>query len=143
MNQTAQILLVEDDEIDIIGIKRALKSLKIGNDLHIAKDGIQALEKLRGENGQQQLKGPCIVLLDLNMPRMGGLEFLEVVRSDQALKSTVIFVMTTSSDEQDICAAYAQNIAGYIVKSNAEQSFMKALGLIEHYWRIIELPVRP
>jgi len=142
MNAEAQILLVEDDEIDIMGMKRALKALKIANQLHIANDGIQALELLRGENGTQKLNLPYIILLDLNMPRMGGLEFLEEVRKDPELTNSIIFVMTTSSDEQDICAAYKKNIAGYIVKSNAQETFSKALGLIEHYWRVIEMPVK-
>jgi len=140
MNAQAHILLVEDDDVDIMGMKRALKGLKIANTLHIANDGIQALELLRGESGKQKIELPFIILLDLNMPRMGGLEFLEEIRNDLELCNSIVFVMTTSSDEQDICAAYKKNIAGYIVKSNAQESFAEALGLIEHYWRIIELP---
>ena len=140
MNAEAHILLVEDDEVDIMGMKRALKALKIANTLHIANDGIQALELLRGQSGKQKIELPFIILLDLNMPRMGGLEFLEEIRNDAELNNSIVFVMTTSSDEQDICAAYKKNIAGYIVKSNAQESFSKALGLIEHYWRVIELP---
>jgi len=140
MNAQAHILLVEDDDVDIMGMKRALKGLKIANTLHIAKDGIQALELLRGESGKEKIELPFIILLDLNMPRMGGLEFLEEIRNDPELCNSIVFVMTTSSDEQDICAAYKKNIAGYIVKSNAQESFSEALGLIEHYWRIIELP---
>jgi len=141
LHKQANLLLVEDDDVDIMGMKRAFKKLKIANPFHIAKDGIQALEMLRGENGQEKLDGPYIILLDLNMPRMGGLEFLDVIRSDADLKNAIVFVMTTSSADQDICAAYDKNIAGYILKSNADEAFQRALELIDHYWRIVELPV--
>ncbi len=135
-----KILLVEDDEIDILATKRALTALKIANPVFEAKNGIEALNLLRGEEGADQLEPPYIILLDLNMPQMGGLEFLENLRKDQSLKSAIVFVMTTSEAETDIWAAYEQNIAGYIVKSNTEDGFTSAMGMLEHYWRIIEMP---
>ncbi|OUR77338.1 two-component system response regulator [Alphaproteobacteria bacterium 46_93_T64] len=140
MDNSVKLLLVEDDEIDVMGIRRALKSMKIVNSLCIARDGIEALEYLRGENGKEKLEQPYIILLDLNMPRMGGLEFLEEVRKDEKLQKSTIFVMTTSSDEKDICAAYDKNIAGYIVKSKAEETFLEAINMIGHYWKIVEFP---
>ncbi len=140
MNNAVQILLVEDDEIDVMGIKRTLKELKIGNDLRVAKDGVEALAILRGDDGYEKMQQPFLVLLDLNMPRMGGLEFLNIIRNDEKLYKTTVFVMTTSSDERDICAAYDKNIAGYIIKSEAESTFMEALNMLDHYWRIVEFP---
>lgn len=140
MKKEVKLLLVEDDDVDVLAIKRAIKKLRIANDLYTAKDGIEALELLRGENGRAKLELPYIILLDLNMPRMGGLEFLDVIRSDPELNTAIVFVMTTSADEQDIFAAYSKHIAGYIVKSDAEQTFVKALEMLDNYWRIIELP---
>ncbi|MCG8493303.1 MAG: response regulator [Sneathiellales bacterium] len=134
------LLLVEDDEIDVMATKKALKDLRIGNPIHLAKNGLEALEAMRGENGVEKIPTPYIVLLDLNMPKMGGLEFLDIIRNDQDLKSTIVFVMTTSEAESDIWAAYDKNIAGYIVKSNTGDSFNAAMEMLEHYWKIVEIP---
>lgn len=140
MNKAATLLIVEDDHVDILGIKRALKKLRIANPVLTANDGLEALSILRGENGHEKIGAPFLIMLDLNMPRMGGLEFLKTIRDDPELKSTIVFVMTTSSDERDIFAAYESNIAGYIVKGNAEETFIQALSMLDHYWRIVELP---
>ncbi len=134
------LLLVEDDEIDIKTIQRSLSELKLLNPLIVARDGIEGLEHLRGENGKDKVEGPRVVLLDLNMPRMGGLEFLEEVRKDPDLHSTVIFVLTTSDADQDIVSAYEKNVAGYIVKSDSTASFVEAIRLIDFYWTIVKLP---
>ncbi|RUP22418.1 response regulator, partial [Methylobacterium sp.] len=80
MGSTVNILLVDDDEVDVQGLKRAFKKSKIGNPITVARDGIEALEILRGQNGRERLPKPHLVLLDLNMPRMNGIEFLEAVR---------------------------------------------------------------
>ena len=135
-----KILLVEDVEVDVLATKRALNTLKIANPVFEAKNGIEALNMLRGEEETDKIEPPYIILLDLNMPQMGGLEFLENIRQDQDLKSAIVFVMTTSEADADIWAAYEQNIAGYIVKSNTENGFTSAMGMLEHYWRIIEMP---
>lgn len=134
------ILLVEDDDVDILATKKALRQLKIANPLVEARDGLIALEILRSLHAEKQTAPPVIVLLDLNMPRMGGLEFLETIRNDISLKHLIVFVMSTSEADADIWAAYEQNIAGYIVKSNAGKGFTDAMEMLEHYWRIIELP---
>lgn len=138
----ATFLLVEDDDVDVMYLKRSFKQLKIANPMVVANDGIEALDMLLGRNGREALPKPYIVLLDLNMPRMNGLEFMKTIRSDPALKSTVIFVLTTSNDEQDKFKAYENHVAGYIVKSEAGQSFLDALGMLDQYWRVVELPVQ-
>lgn len=130
------IFLVEDDDVDAKGIERSLKKLRIANPLKRAKDGMEALEML--EN--QQIHSPFLVLLDLNMPRMGGLELLEKLRQDERWRDTVIFVLTTSKDEDDIASAYSQQIAGYIVKEKLDQGFDELVKLLDHYWRLVELP---
>lgn len=132
----ATILLVEDDDIDAMGVERSLKKMRMANPLVRARDGIEALESLRSGRVQR----PFIILLDLNMPRMGGLEFLEVVRQDNDLHNSIVFVLTTSNHDQEIAAAYEKNIAGYIVKSTLNEDFDQLLGFIDHYWRIVELP---
>lgn len=133
-------LIVEDDDIDAELVARAFKKLKIANPVMRARDGVEALDILRGSNGVQQIKAPYLILLDINMPRMSGLEFLGEVRSDPELRRSVIFMLTTSDDERDILRAYEQNIAGYVIKDNAHSSFNSALLMLDHYWRVVELP---
>ena len=134
------ILLVEDDEIDYKIVQRTFRDLKIANTLYRAHDGIEAFDMLHGTNGHTALPSPCIILLDLNMPRMGGLEFLALLRQDPQLKRSIVFVMTTSSAEEDMVAAYNHNVAGYVLKHNPAETFMSAVCMLEHYWRVIELP---
>jgi CheY-like chemotaxis protein len=134
------ILLVEDDEVDVMAVKRALKELKIANPVFRVADGIAALEILRGENGKGPLPLPFIILLDLNMPRMGGLEFLDQLRGDPILQRSIVFVMTTSTAEDDRFRAYDRHIAGYVLKSSCARTFLEAVTMLEHYWRVIEFP---
>jgi CheY-like chemotaxis protein len=139
-HRTVNFLVVEDDEVDIKALKRAFKELRLCNPIRFARDGIEALEILRGENGQEKLAKPYLVLLDLNMPRMNGIEFLDEVREDPEHHSAIVFVMTTSSAEEDRIKAYDKNVAGYMLKSNAGDTFNKALSMLEHYWRVVEFP---
>ncbi len=114
--------------------------MKIANPVIEARDGIEALQRLRGQNGFEPVPEPRLVLLDLNMPRMGGIEFLEALRCDPSLPRTLVFVMTTSEAEQDRMRAYDRNVAGYILKSRLGQGFVEAIAMLEHYWRVIEFP---
>lgn len=138
--KTVNILLVEDDEVDVEAVRRALAKNKVANPLAIASDGIEGLKALRGDGGRAALPRPHLVLLDLNMPRMNGVEFLEELRKDERLKNTVVFVLTTSGAEQDKVEAYGYNVAGYILKASLGDDFMKLLDLLEAYWRIVEFP---
>jgi CheY-like chemotaxis protein len=140
MAKTVNLLLVDDDEVDVQGLKRAFIKSKIGNPITVARDGIEALEVLRGANGKPPLPKPHLILLDLNMPRMNGLEFLEAIRADEDLKSAVVFMITTSKDDEDKARAYGHNVAGYIVKQDPANTFMQAVTLLEHYWKIVEFP---
>ena len=133
------MLLVEDDEVDVKAFKRALQDLKIANPLTVAVDGIEALQILRGQNGVEPLKRPYLILLDLDLPRMGGIEFLDQLRSDPELSRSVVFVMTVSSDEEDRFRAYDRHVAGYVLKSDG-RSFLEAVTMLVQYWRLIELP---
>lgn len=131
------LLLVEDDDIDAMAVDRALKKLRMANPLHRARDGVEALDLLH----TKKIPSPFIILLDLNMPRMGGLEMLDVLRSDSELCESVVFVLTTSKSDEEITAAYRKNIAGYIVKSTLDRDFDQLLQLLTHYWRLVELPI--
>ena len=110
------ILLVDDDKVDAMAVKRSFLDLGIDNSMVEAGNEIEALEHLRGENGYEKVPSPCLVLLDLNMPRMGGIEFLAELRRDPALRHTLVLVMTTSAADEDRALAYDQNVAGYILK---------------------------
>ena len=141
MNGTeATILLVEDDEVDLQGMRRAFVRANITNPIEVAKDGIDALAKLRGEGGHKPVARPYITVLDLNLPRMNGIEFLEELRRDEKLKSSIVFVFTTSSSDEDRTKAYEKNVASYMVKSNSGNGYARAATLFEHYLRAVELP---
>ncbi|QDU93432.1 response regulator [Lignipirellula cremea] len=142
MNEnTVHILLVEDDEVSAEAVERAFRKARIANPIHLTRDGIEALDKLRG-NGVEPIPRPYIILLDLNMPRMNGLEFLEELRSDPELKRSIVFVLTTSSADRDRLAAYDQFVAGYVVKSKVGDDFMNFISMLDHYWRVVEFPPR-
>ena len=134
------ILLVDDDLVDAMAVKRSFRDLKIANTIVEARNGIEALEHLRGESGREKIPTPHLILLDLNMPRMGGIEFLAELRRDPALRRTLVFVITTSAAEQDRTRAYDMNVAGYVLKHRPGQSFLDAIDKLESYWRIIEFP---
>ncbi len=136
----ATILLVEDDRVDVAALRRSFAVLRIDNPIIEARNGIEALECLRGENGRPTVPQPRLVLLDLNMPRMGGIEFLEELRGDPELCRTLVFVMTTSAAEEDRMQAYGKNVAGYVVKHRPGHSFLEAVSMLNHYWRVIEFP---
>ncbi|MFZ6718670.1 response regulator [Undibacterium sp. Ji49W] len=132
------ILIVDDDDVDVLGIERALKKLKIINPIVRAHDGIEALQILRQPNG---ITRPYLILLDINMPRMNGLEMLAELRQDKTLSSAVVFVLTTSQDDQDKVLAYSKHVAGYIVKQHVGDGFMRVIEMLDRYWRLVELPV--
>lgn len=136
-SQPVNILLVDDDDVDVKAVVRALKQLKIANPMVRAKDGIEALEMLRSED---QVPPPYLILLDINMPRMNGIEFLDELRQDSALSSAIVFVLTTSQADEDKMAAYSKHVAGYIVKKQVGDGFMKVMQMLDHYWRVVELP---
>ncbi len=132
------ILLVEDDEVDIMNIKRAFKKNNISNPLIVAHNGIEALEILRSKD--VDAPKPKIILLDLNMPRMGGIEFLKEIRQDQALSKLSVFVMTTSNEDGDKIDAFNLNVAGYILKPLSMDRFISAVSTLNSYWALCEYP---
>jgi len=134
MSSLVNVLLVEDDEVDIMAMRRAFGKRKLENPIHVAHDGLEALSLL------YRVPRPYIILLDINMPRMNGIEFLHALRKDANQKDAVVFVLTTSPAEQDRRAAYAANVAGYIEKSDVGKGFADLVDLLERYWSIVKLP---
>jgi CheY-like chemotaxis protein len=134
------ILLVDDDEVDVMNVQRAFKKNNILNPLYVARDGVEALEVLRGDGRQALPRERRLVLLDLNMPRMNGLELLRAIREDPELKHITVVVLTTSDDDRDKVEAYNLNVAGYILKPVTFTAFVEAMATLNKYWAINELP---
>jgi len=135
-----RILLVEDDDGDAKAVERTFMKSGLAKSIVRAVDGIEALEILQGTDLRPRLQQPYLLLVDLNLPRMSGLELVAAIREDPQLRDTVIFVLTTSSREQDKNAAYALNVAGYILKEKAGEDFQNLFNLVDSYRRIVELP---
>lgn len=141
IDKIVNILLVEDDEVDIMNVQRAFKKNNILNPLTIANNGVEALDKLRGTNGAQKITPvPRIILLDINMPKMNGLEFLKELRNDPALHTISVFVMTTSNDDKDRFEAYNYNVAGYVIKPITFENFVAAVSILNNFWQLCEQP---
>jgi len=139
--KSVNVLLVEDDDIDAMNVKRAFKKANISNPLFHAENGLVALDMLRGTGGATKIiPKPRIILLDLNMPRMNGIEFLHELRADPELHDISVVVLTTSNEERDKVAAYNLNVAGYILKPVEPERFIEAIGTLNLYWNLIELP---
>ena len=131
------ILLVEDDQVDVMNVKRAFEKNRIANPLFVAGNGLEALAMLRSNVVPADRR---IVLLDLNMPKMNGLEFLRDLRADPALHATVVIVLTTSTDERDKIEAYNLNVAGYLLKPVTFVNFVEVMAALNKYWTLVELP---
>jgi len=131
------ILLVEDDDVDVMNVRRAFRQFHIMNPLFVASDGVDALSMLRSGAVPTDRR---LVLLDLNMPRMNGIEMLRELRSDPSLHATPVVVLTTSDDERDKIEAYNLHVAGYLVKPVTFASFCELMVMLSKYWMLVELP---
>lgn len=130
------ILLVEDDRVDIMTIIRALKEIRVGNPLVSMENGEEALAHLQNPTNEK----PCIILLDLNMPIMNGIEFLQKVKQDDVLKRIPVIVLTTSEEQQDKVNSFNLGVAGYMAKPVDYQQFVEMMRSIDLYWTISEMP---
>ena len=135
-SKVVTILLVEDDEIDVKALKWAFQKLKIANPLVVARDGVEAWEML------QTISRPYLIITDINMPRMNGIELLRKIRESEQFRDSIVFALTTSNDEQDKIDAYHLNVAGYMLKTDMGTSFTRAIELIDNFWRVVEFPER-
>ncbi len=131
------ILLVEDDEVDVMNVRRAFERNNVSNPLFVAGNGLEALEILRGNEFPRERR---LILLDLNMPKMNGIEFLEALRADPELASLPVVVLTTSNDDQDKIDAYNFNVAGYLLKPVTFSNFCERMATLNKYWTLVEMP---
>jgi len=137
---TLSILLIEDDDVAAEAVRRCLSRNGMRVPLIWVQDGLTALAVLRGQSNKAFVPRPRIVLLDLNMPGMSGIEFLSALRADRTLRDEVVFVLTTSDAEEDRARAYREQIAGYMVKSAVGPQFAKVAGLLKAYQDSVCLP---
>jgi CheY-like chemotaxis protein len=136
-NRQLNILLVDDDEVDVMNVRRAFDKGRISNPLFTAGDGEQALAVLRGSEYPTERR---LMLLDLNMPRMSGIELLREIRADPALRSLPVVVLTTSDAERDKVDAYDLNVAGYLLKPVTVGTFVEVMATLNKYWQLVEMP---
>ena len=135
------ILVVDDDAIDVQAITRAFKKHEIKNPYFVANDGLDALEKLRGTNGQTQLSPlPRLIMLDINMPRMNGIEFLKELRADPMFHNLIVFMFTSSDHEEDVISTYNLNVSGYIKKPLDFSGMMQTIDILNKLWSQLQYP---
>jgi CheY-like chemotaxis protein len=136
-DRVLNILLVEDDEVDVMNVRRAFERNNVSNPLYVAGNGLEALEMLRDGTVPRERR---LILLDLNMPKMNGIEFLQALRADPELAAAPVVVLTTSNDDQDKIDAYNLNVAGYLLKPVTFSNFCERMTTLNKYWTLVEMP---
>lgn len=134
--ESVTVFLVEDDDVDARAVMRAFKKQNITNKVVRARDGVEALEMLNSK----QITAPFLLLVDINMPRMNGIEFIQALRNDKCLSRSIVFVLTTSKMQEDINKAYNLNVAGYIPKDRVQLDFVQLISALQFYWHLVEFP---
>lgn len=135
--RATNILLVDDDVVDVMNVRRAFERGRITNPLWTSHDGLEALALLRSGQIPPERR---LVLLDINMPRMSGIEMLRELRADPALQMTPVVMLSTSNDDRDRLEAYRLNVAGYLVKPVTFVAFVELMTAMNHYWNLVEMP---
>jgi len=137
-----EILLIEDDEVDRMAVRRAFKDLGVAPVIVEATDGEEALQILEGKSDKPRPSSPFLILLDINMPKMNGHEFLAQLRAkeDPLVRDAVVFVLSTSDAQVDIEQAYARNVAGYLVKSDYRDGLRPVVKMIDTFGSVVRLP---
>ena len=136
MHKSRPLLLVEDDQIDARTVRRALEELGVADSMVHLTNGEEAMDYLRSAVNET----PCLILLDLNMPRMNGAEFLKIAKADEHLKKIPVIVLTTSNEERDVIESFRLSVAGYIIKPVDYKKFVEAIRTIDLYWTLSEMP---
>ena len=136
MHESRPFMIIEDDDMDALLVCKVFGDLKVTNDIIHKVDGEDALQYLTDSSNQM----PCVILLDMSMPRMNGLEFLKVIKADDNLKRIPVVILTTSDDEESILESYSFSVAGYIVKPVDYKEFVEAIRTISMYWALSKIP---
>ena len=139
VQQAPDVLVVEDNPDDVELTLRALKRMHLTNPVHVARDGVEALEILLGD-GTTRPPLPRVVLLDLKLPRVGGLEVLARLREEERTRTLPVVVLTSSREEPDVKKAYALGVNSYVVKPVEFEKFVDAVGKVGQYWLLLNLP---
>lgn len=142
MQKKLSVLLIDDDDVDAEALFRFFAQQKIETSIVHAVDGIEALSILRNNHPAKLLSWPYVILLDIAMPRMNGIEFLQTIRQDQKLQDNIVFVLTTSNRDEDKFAAYKAGVAGYILKGESQTGIMATTKLLDCYQLVVEFPLR-
>ncbi|PCJ56399.1 MAG: two-component system response regulator [Planctomycetota bacterium] len=138
--KTVNFLVIDDDDVDREAVRRQFQKTNTSFLINESENGTEALEFLRSKDQEYFINNPTVILLDLNMPKMGGIEFLKHIRNDSKLNKLIVFVMTTSDDENDKYQFYNLNIAGYIVKEKLKKGVENTILILDTFWEIIEMP---
>jgi CheY-like chemotaxis protein len=138
--KAVHVVLIDDDEVDVEAVVRSFRLHGLSNQITVFRNGAEAIQALRGRFGRELTESPFLVLLDLNMPMMNGIEFLDAIRSDSILRRAIVFALTTSDTDEDKRAAYERHVAGYLVKSHMGVSYGALAQMLDNYWRIVEFP---
>jgi two-component system response regulator len=139
--KSIEILLVEDSPADVLIAREALTEAKLLNKIHVAEDGVEAMDFLHRKGKYASTPRPDLILLDLNLPRKNGREVLAEIKSDDELKTIPVVVLTTSRSEEDILKSYNLHANCYVVKPVEFESFVKAVQSIRHFWfSVVTLP---
>lgn len=136
MTNQKPVLLVEDDRVDAMTVKRAIRQIKMHHPLIHAENGEEALEYLKNSSNEK----PWIILLDLNMPKMNGIEFLQIAKKDEMLRSIPVVVLTTSKEQQDRIESFKFGVAGYMIKPVDYSQFVEMMQAIKMYWTLSQQP---
>lgn len=136
MRNENSILIIDDDIVDAMTIKRAFKDMEVNNRIDLVGNGEEAIRFLNDENNPR----PCLIILDLNMPKMSGIEFLKIIKRDDVLKMIPVIVLTTSRDKHDKMDSFKLSVAGYMVKPVDYSQFLEVMKTINMYWTVSELP---
>jgi CheY-like chemotaxis protein len=136
MQESEPILLVEDDTVDAMTVKRALRDLKVSNPVAHVTNGQEALDYLRDVTKPK----PCLILLDINMPKMNGIELLKTVKVDSNLQKIPVVMLTTSTNDRDIIQSFHLSAAGYMIKPVDYKQFVETIRTIDTYWRLSRIP---
>lgn len=136
MHTNDSILLVEDDTVDAMTVKRAMREIDVSNTLVHVVNGEEALKYLHDPDNPR----PTIILLDINMPKMNGIEFLKIAKGEPEIQNIPVVVLTTSSNDRDILQTFHLSVAGYMLKPVDYEDFVETIRVIDSYWKLSRLP---
>ncbi|MDF1583341.1 MAG: response regulator [Methyloprofundus sp.] len=132
MNNIRPILLAEDDHVDVMTVRRAFKQLNVLNELIVAKNG----EEVIGYLDDPKKPLPCLIILDINMPKMNGLECLKILKQQSVYKNIPVFILSSSREQQDVDSSFARGISGYILKPIEFDEFLRSIKVLNSHWTV-------